>query len=102
MRSLGERLAHSLIVILFMVLPVAADTVDYQVCCIIDDGFGLNSTISIPAFDPSMGQLQSVSYNVQFSGQLFFQSDSSGSGPVSYSTSIFPTLSLGDPLDLSF
>lgn len=103
MRNLGEVLGRSLMVVLFLALPAAADTVDYPVaCCIIDDGFGVNSTISIPAFDPSMGQLQSATYNVQFSGALFFQADGSGSGPVSYSATIFPALSLGDPLDLNF
>jgi hypothetical protein len=102
MRKLGKWLGRPLYGVLFLVLPAAADTVDYQVCCIIDNGFGLNSAISIPAFDPTMGQLQSATYNVQFSGQLSFQSGSSGSGPVSYSATIFPSLVLGDPLDLSF
>lgn len=103
MRNLGEVLGRSLTVVLFFALPAAANTVDYPVaCCIIDDGFGVNSTVSIPTFDPSMGQLQSATYTVQFAGALFFQPDGSGSGPVSYSATIFPTLSLGDPLDLNF
>ena len=104
MRSISERFARSLILIPMLVLSAAADTIDSQVCCILDNGFGLTSRISIPPFDSSMGQLQSVNYDVAFAGQLFFQSYSAGSDPVSisYSASAFPSLSLGDPLYLNF
>jgi|SRR5215469_1528896 len=102
MRVSGEWFVRSLFASLFLVLPAAADVVDYQVCCVVDYDNGVKSAITIPAFDPSKGQLQSVTYDVQFTGQLMFQADSSGNGSVNYSASIFPILDLGDPLDLNF
>lgn len=79
---------------LIAALPVAADVVEYSVCCVIDEGFGGWSTLDIPTFDPSLGTLESVGITVNFNATLLDE----GSGPATYWAEISPTLTLGAPL----
>ena len=90
----GRLCTRILLVALPVAVPALADVVSYQIG-ILDQGSGVNSTVEVPTFDPTFGNLQSVEMDASFTGMLLYQG--TGESPLSYSVTADPSLTLTAP-----